>query len=258
MFWTVVLAATASTAAPIDALVLARIAGPEVAEAPSTPQLQTAAEDAARLFTDVAVRPRASVPVSDAALRPCGPDVGCLADALEGSGVGRVVFVIVNHAESPPLVTVEVLDTRARRVLASKYAAGEDAIEVLARVVEEGLVASGHALGARVTVDVTPSHATAFLDERPVTDVVHGVAPGLHRLVVSAEDYETAERVLDLAPGAREHVSVTLEEASPITSKWWFWTAIAVAAAGVTVAGLAAGGVIGSDDLCLGGGDACR
>lgn len=258
MFWALVLTATATSAAPIDTLVLARIAGPEVQEGPTAPDLLASAEESARLFSDLSVRSRASVAVSDASLRPCGPDVTCLSDALEGTGVGRVVFAIVNQAETPPLVTVEVLDTAHRRVLASKFAAGADPEAVLSTVVEESLVVAGHARGANVAFDVTPRHAGIFLDQRPVTEVAHGLTPGRHALLVRADGYETHQETLDLDAGTRRRMEIALEAAPPITSKWWFWTAVVAVAAGATVAGLAAGGVFDSDEVCFGGPGVCR
>ncbi len=244
--------------APVDTLVITRTAGPDTPDGPSRTDVARAAEDAAQQFSDLKVRARSTVSAPDSALRACGPKVECLSERLRGTGVARVVFAIVNRATTPPLVTVEVFDTEASTVRASKYAEGEDLLAVLGRLVQEGLQTAGHTLGADVFFDVTPRHATIRLDANPATDVARGLAVGSHVLRIDAEGYEPYEAKLELTAGVRRDVTVALEKTPPIFARWWFWAGVGVVAAGATAGVLVATGTFERSELCYGGEGVCR
>jgi hypothetical protein len=66
------------------------------------------------------------------------------------------------------------------------------------------------------------------------------LAPGTHAIVARREGFETVRTSAVVGAMARAEVDLALTPHPPITSRWWFWTAIGVVAAGATVA-IAAG-----------------
>lgn len=111
----------------------------------------------------------------------------------------------------------------------------------------EALDEMAHAVG-RVVVVAQPASATVTVDgEACAADSEPCVvAPGRHRVVVSAEGYEAVDREVNVAAGQTESVSVALDEAS--TPIW----PIALVGGGAAVfgvgVGLAVAGMKGSDD----------
>lgn len=126
---------------------------------------------------------------------------------------------------------------------------------------------------ATVTLTATPTPFAAVVDGRDaaLTDGALSLDPGEHVLVVTAPGRRPWREEVRLAPGQRVTRSVTLEpdgttapapaagEAAPttmpptgttphpregprapaITSRWWFWTGLAVIVVGGVVAGVA-------------------
>lgn len=109
------------------------------------------------------------------------------------------------------------------------------------------LDASRHADPARLLVTVDRSAAEIRLDHLPIgRGRFDGqVSAGAHWLEVTDQGYVPARRRLSLSPGSIERVDVALVEMEQetVVTKWWFWTAVGVAAAavagGATVAVLA-------------------
>lgn len=88
------------------------------------------------------------------------------------------------------------------------------------------LVVRSRVAGARVAVD-----------GRPV-----GIAPaesslqaGRHAVVISHEDHDPASTQVVVVAGERREVIVDPIKRPPFYAKWWFWTAVGVAAAGAAV-----------------------
>lgn len=66
------------------------------------------------------------------------------------------------------------------------------------------------------------------------------LTPGTHRVEVEHPDYYPAEHETLLKAGETRDLPVTLEQRPQFYQTWWFWTAVAVVAAGTTVAVVAA------------------
>jgi len=80
--------------------------------------------------------------------------------------------------------------------------------------------------GARIAVDGKPEGTVP-------SDIV--MSPGSHQLELSLGGYRPTRSSVAVAAGEKTSVDLTLTAESPITKKWWFWTGIAVVAAGATV-----------------------
>lgn len=80
--------------------------------------------------------------------------------------------------------------------------------------------------GARIAVDGKPEGTVP-------SDIV--MTPGSHQLELSLGGYRPARNTVAVAAGERMTVDLTLSAEAPITKKWWFWTGIALVAAGATV-----------------------
>ena len=94
------------------------------------------------------------------------------------------------------------------------------------------------------------SDAVLVIRSKPIADIsVDGkaigrvplefhIAAGSHNLVAEASGYDTESVPMTLALGDRRELDIELHKSPSITSRWWFWTAIA----GVVVTGAAIGG----------------
>lgn len=76
--------------------------------------------------------------------------------------------------------------------------------------------------------------AAVALDGRPVGTVPTEsvVSPGSHVIVLQRDGYETAQTNVVVAAGETKRVDVPMAQRAGILSKWWFWTAVGVVAAG--------------------------
>jgi hypothetical protein len=76
--------------------------------------------------------------------------------------------------------------------------------------------------------------AAVALDGRPVGTVPTDslVSPGSHVLVLQRDGYETAQTNVVVAAGETRRVDVPMAKRAGLLSKWWFWTAVGVVAAG--------------------------
>ena len=120
-----------------------------------------------------------------------------------------------------------------------------------------------------VTLRVTPRDFAVEVDGRRESPVAGALTldPGRHVLTFTADGHAVARRELDARAGANTELDVTLtanavantttapdprvtltpaEEGRPVTQRWWFWTGVGVAAAGVAVGIMAAAGVFNS------------
>lgn len=73
------------------------------------------------------------------------------------------------------------------------------------------------------------------------------INPGRHEVVVRARGHLPYSTTLDIEPGAAVRVRADLRRDVPITERWWFWTAVSVAAAGA-IAGVAIAAASGTAD----------
>jgi hypothetical protein len=83
-------------------------------------------------------------------------------------------------------------------------------------------------LGARITVD---GRELGTASPR----VEAALPAGPHEVVASRDGYRDVRLSLVLAPGASRDVSVPLEKARSVLTRWWFWTSVGVAIAGGVV-----------------------
>jgi hypothetical protein len=100
------------------------------------------------------------------------------------------------------------------------------------------LDASASPLPAALVVDAGNPDAEIRLDGE---DVARGrlereLPPGTYTVEVSAPGFLAQTRSVELGPGARERLSVSLEKESGILSRWWFWAGAAAVVSGGVVA----------------------
>lgn len=115
----------------------------------------------------------------------------------------------------------------------------------------------GRRVGRVRVAELVPANASLTIDGRPaILDADHEavVDPGEHAVHATAADMEPFDARVTVAEGAVGSVSVVLRPARtagavdprvrvpaegpaarPITSRWWFWTAIGAVAVGATV-----------------------
>lgn len=79
--------------------------------------------------------------------------------------------------------------------------------------------------GARISVDGNP------VGQSPVEIAAPA---GEHVVRADSEGLDPATTTVVLATGERRDVSLTFVRSPPIFARWWFWTGIAVVAAGTT------------------------
>ncbi len=86
-----------------------------------------------------------------------------------------------------------------------------------------------------------PSDAEVFVDGRHVgrAPAELTVTPGRHRIVLRRPAYREAQASVVVAAGEDRGVRIEPKDRKPLTSRWWFWTAVGVGVAGgVTTAAL--------------------
>ncbi len=95
---------------------------------------------------------------------------------------------------------------------------------------------------AALRVEPSVPGAEVWVDRQQagVGQIDVNLAPGRHEIQVRAAGYRSFESSVMLVPGQRERFHVDLTRSGSLLTRWWFWTAVGVAAAGVT-AGLVIG-----------------
>ena len=112
-----------------------------------------------------------------------------------------------------------------------------------ARVVVEGgappgdilLSALARSTSGRLVVRVTPRDATIAVDgvDRGNPPLEVALAAGAHTVDVRADRHEPARLAVVVDAGRTKDMSVDLVRSAPVTSRWWFWTAVGVGVAAV-------------------------
>ncbi|MDF2692105.1 MAG: uncharacterized protein K0S65_488 [Labilithrix sp.] len=84
----------------------------------------------------------------------------------------------------------------------------------------------------RVTSPV--AGAAVSIDGKPlgIVPAESAVSPGSHKIALQRDGYEKAETSAVLSAGERKVVDVPMAQQASILTKWWFWTAVGVVAAG--------------------------
>lgn len=108
-----------------------------------------------------------------------------------------------------------------------------------------------------VTVNTADPGATVKIDGKVmgVTPFDQDIEVGKRTLTISRPGYEAKTETLDIAPGERYALTLTLDalpdvgaaSGTPIYEKWWFWTIIGVAVAGGAAAAIAVTTTGGAD-----------
>jgi hypothetical protein len=89
---------------------------------------------------------------------------------------------------------------------------------------------------ALLLVETRPAGATVFVDGQrigtssPRTELV--VDAGSHQVTARRESYEEASVSVVLPAGSTRTLTVSLEHTTPVTQRWWFWSAVGLAVAG--------------------------
>lgn len=179
-------------------------------------------------------------------VRECGSDTLCIADRLRRFDARFGLVVVVNLAISPPLISLKLLDTDERRLVAEgvgPLTPSEGTVSAAVRARAQKLLdKAGYIEAGRVVVDVTPPRARVVLGEGQLPDDgspnVFSVAPGRHVVRAELEGYTSGQAEAVALAGQETRVGLVLEEDASIVSSPWFWSAIGVAAAGGVVAAI--------------------
>lgn len=89
-----------------------------------------------------------------------------------------------------------------------------------------------------LAVRSTVSAVNVQVDEKRlgVTPVEVGLPPGTHKVFFDKDGYEASATQIVLAAGERKTLMLAPTLRKPLYAKWWFWTGVAVIAAGVALA----------------------
>jgi hypothetical protein len=179
----------------------------------------------------------------------CGPDTGCIASKLRTFNARMGLVVILTFDLDPPVITVQLLDTDAQRLLAET--SGElpksDAKKISAGVrakAEETLEKAGFVLASRIVVRVEPPSARVKLgglEPDKGTTNVFTVAAGQYQVSAELEGWSSNQTSASVAVGETVYVDLALEEDASIVSSPWLWIGV-----GAGVAAIITGVVIGT------------
>ena len=178
-----------------------------------------------------------------ARVRDCGSDVVCIANRLRAFDARLGLVVVANLALEPALLSLQLLDTDDKRIVAQ--AEGElDGGQTLSAAIrgraDEIFDAAGYARAGRLVVDVSPPNAKVELGEGLEPDAGRGnvftVVPGRYEVHATAEDHHPGSGVAVLTSGETARLELVLERETSLLGAWWLWTAIGVAVAGGTTA----------------------
>jgi len=200
-------------------------------------------------------------------LQNCTGEVGCLVTVGKLLGVDRVISGNVGGLAGSYVVNLKIVDVKASKELRriqEPISGSPDQLIDAVRVAAYGLVAPERLRGALTVLADQPA-ATIQLSGKPVgktpLPTLHGLAVGTYILRASKEGYtdvvqrvqvrfqKTAQVVVKLqapktASGAGEQARPrAVDRPYPWYTRWWFWTAVGVAAVGIGVGlGYAIGG----------------
>lgn len=112
------------------------------------------------------------------------------------------------------------------------FAAGVGTLDIMlhSKAKEAIVVVTSSVVGAKLKVDGR--------DEGTVPTEL-AVSPGSHRLDLTRDGYRPAQSTIAVMAGERTTFDMPLEKSAPITAKWWFWSGIALVAAGAVVTTIA-------------------
>lgn len=200
----------------------------------------------------------------DRALQACTGDLKCLAKAGRALGVDRIISGNVGGLGDSYVVNLKIVDVKLQKELRrvqETISGNPDQLIEAVRVAAYGLVAPERLRGSLEVLANVPG-AEVYLDGKLVgrtpLAVQRDLAVGGARLRVSKTGFtdalqqvrirfqKTAQVVvtLNVPAGAQRSSSMPREMRRPMPwyTRWWFWTAVGVVAAGAgTALGLALG-----------------
>jgi len=204
------LAGPASAAPKVDALAVLPliVAGPHGAASISSVYADVAAAARTRLGLRLLSAEEIFVSSSDVAGRvsDCGSDIDCIANKLRAFDARYGMVVVANFALEPPLISVQLLDTDARTMMANSI----------------GELAAGGAVSAAVR-----QHALTVLDGADI-----GRRSGGYEIRADAAGYHPNAATAQVVAGESTKIELTLVEETSVAEQWWFWGLIGVAVAG--------------------------
>jgi hypothetical protein len=178
------------------------------------------------------------------ALAQCGADAACIGARLEAQEVDLGLFLVVNLATLPPLLTGRIIDSHGTvlKSVARDLAAGRELSQDLVLAATELFEGSGHPIGGRLWVQPTPPDAQVSLEGNPeLESALPGsflVPPGTYVVRAFRDGYAASSTQATVAQMVDTRATLTLAPARTIFASPWFWVIGAVAVAG-GAAGLA-------------------
>jgi hypothetical protein len=192
----------------------------------------------------------------------CGTDQACVRAAIQSSGAGLGVVVVLNRRIEPMIVQVELVsvDPSVEPVRSAPTSLGpsEDEDAALDRLTKEVLRRAKHQRAARIEVVSEPRDATIAIDgvvqssDRERRSIK--VQPGTRKITVTREGYFAFDAQRLLAAGDVWELEARLEakpEDGSLLASPWFWVAtIGAVVAGAVVTGVAVSGT-GERRICV-------
>lgn len=180
-------------------------------------------------------------------VRDCGSDIACIANRLRAFDARFGLVVVVNLVLDPPLISLQLLDTDERRLVAQSTGELESGVRVSAAIRRRAntlLNDAGYSKAGRVIVDVTPAAARVTLNGEIEPDEGKGnvftIAAGRYDVQASADGFDPATGVAVVLADKVVHVPLMLEEQTSVFGSVWFWAVVGAAVAGGTTAAIVA------------------
>jgi hypothetical protein len=173
----------------------------------------------------------------EAPVRGCGPSIGCIAERLSSGAIDLAVVVAFNAGATPPISTIELVDTEKKRVSGTALIEGDRSNpDILRRVDEEAIkliTASGHTIGGRLVVEASPPDARVWIDGAQASSFV--LRTGTHVVTAVHDGYKDARLEVVVEPLKDERISLSLEPKG-LTDSFWFWGGVGLGAAAIATA----------------------
>jgi hypothetical protein len=94
----------------------------------------------------------------------------------------------------------------------------------------------GHALAAKLIVELDPPASAISIDGKPAMPGAHLLAAGRHRIEATHPDHLAQSIEVDTVAGTERTVTLSLTEEATLIESPWLWVGIAAVLAGATTA----------------------
>lgn len=190
---------------------------------------------------------RARVPkleelVQDVRVRIATVDLSCNVDAPQAVVNIGPRASITGCGPSPRSIRISIPERRGSlevRFADDRLQAQATRVDVVggAPPVVVALTLLPKASSGRLRVKASPANASVSVDGlfkgNPPVEIP--LAPGTHAVDVTADRHDAAHVPVVIDVGLTREIEVPLKPSAPITTKWWFWTGVTVAAVGTGV-----------------------